>query len=83
MDGWMDGWTETCDMSASCVSCCRIVCLLGDATGYPTLQTTNLEVCVKECQPDYRALKPRAFTFVVSILFKCIKKEVIFVLSGY
>ncbi|XP_031422619.1 plexin-A1 isoform X4 [Clupea harengus] len=46
------------------ISAERIVCLLGDATGYPTLQTTNLEVCVKECQPDYRALKPRAFTFV-------------------
>ncbi|XP_028824338.1 plexin-A1-like [Denticeps clupeoides] len=46
------------------VSAERIVCELSDATAYPAQQAASLEVCVKECHPEYRALKPRAFTFV-------------------
>uniref|UniRef100_A0A8C7SLL5 Sema domain-containing protein n=1 Tax=Oncorhynchus mykiss TaxID=8022 RepID=A0A8C7SLL5_ONCMY len=41
----------------------RIVCLLNDATGY-RVQEANVEVCVRDCLADYRALSPRAFTFV-------------------
>lgn len=43
----------------------RIVCLLNDATGY-RVQEANVEVCVRDCLTDYRALSTRAFTFVVS-----------------
>uniref|UniRef100_A0A6Q2XJR3 Plexin-A1 n=1 Tax=Esox lucius TaxID=8010 RepID=A0A6Q2XJR3_ESOLU len=45
------------------VSAERIVCLLNDATGY-RVQEANVEVCVRDCLADYRALSPRAFTFV-------------------
>lgn len=45
---------------------CRIVCLLTDATGY-RVQEAQVEVCVRDCLADYRALSPRAFTFVVSV----------------
>ncbi|CAB1336406.1 unnamed protein product [Coregonus sp. 'balchen'] len=41
----------------------QIVCLLNDATGY-RVQEANVEVCVRDCLTDYRALSPRAFTFV-------------------
>uniref|UniRef100_A0A8C2EBC7 Plexin A1a n=1 Tax=Cyprinus carpio TaxID=7962 RepID=A0A8C2EBC7_CYPCA len=47
------------------VSAERIVCLLNDATGY-RVQEAQVEVCVRDCLADYRALSPRAFTFVVS-----------------
>ncbi|XP_063063835.1 plexin-A1-like [Engraulis encrasicolus] len=56
-------------------SIARIVCLLGDATAYPAQQTTNLEVCVKECQPEYRALKPRAFTFVSPFFLRVVPAQ--------
>lgn len=42
----------------------RIVCLLNDATGY-RVQEAQVEVCVRDCINDYRALSPRPFTFVV------------------
>lgn len=42
----------------------RIVCLLNDATGY-RVQEAQVEVCVRDCVNDYRALSPRPFTFVV------------------
>uniref|UniRef100_A0A672MNW8 Plexin A1 n=1 Tax=Sinocyclocheilus grahami TaxID=75366 RepID=A0A672MNW8_SINGR len=45
------------------VSAERIVCLLNDATGY-RVQEAQVEVCVRDCLADYRALSPRAFTFV-------------------
>ncbi|XP_051962404.1 plexin-A1-like [Xyrauchen texanus] len=45
------------------VSAERIVCLLNDATGY-RIQEAQVEVCVRDCVADYRALSPRAFTFV-------------------
>uniref|UniRef100_A0A8C7TYG1 Plexin-A1 n=1 Tax=Oncorhynchus mykiss TaxID=8022 RepID=A0A8C7TYG1_ONCMY len=45
------------------ISAERIVCLLNDATGY-RVQEANVEVCVRDCLTDYRALSPRAFTFV-------------------
>uniref|UniRef100_A0AAV2LWJ2 Plexin-A1 n=1 Tax=Knipowitschia caucasica TaxID=637954 RepID=A0AAV2LWJ2_KNICA len=41
----------------------RIVCLLNDATGY-RVQEAQVEVCVRDCISDYRALSPRPFTFV-------------------
>uniref|UniRef100_A0A672N3R0 Plexin-A1 n=1 Tax=Sinocyclocheilus grahami TaxID=75366 RepID=A0A672N3R0_SINGR len=47
------------------ISAERIVCLLNDATGY-RVQEAQVEVCVRDCLADYRALSPRAFTFVVS-----------------
>ncbi|KAA0707300.1 Plexin-A1 Semaphorin receptor NOV [Triplophysa tibetana] len=45
------------------VSAERIVCMLNDATGY-RVQEAQVEVCVRDCLADYRALSPRAFTFV-------------------
>ncbi|XP_027873927.1 plexin-A1-like isoform X1 [Xiphophorus couchianus] len=45
------------------VSAERIVCLLNDATGY-RVQEAQVEVCVRACVSDYRALSPRPFTFV-------------------
>ncbi|XP_029361379.1 plexin-A1-like [Echeneis naucrates] len=45
------------------VSAERIVCLLNDATGY-RVQEAQVEVCVRDCVSDYRALSPRPFTFV-------------------
>lgn len=44
----------------------RIVCLLNDATSY-RVQEAQVEVCVRDCVNDYRALSPRPFTFVVRI----------------
>uniref|UniRef100_A0AAR2IVF5 Sema domain-containing protein n=1 Tax=Pygocentrus nattereri TaxID=42514 RepID=A0AAR2IVF5_PYGNA len=45
------------------ISAERIVCQLNDATGY-RVQDAQVEVCVRDCLADYRALSPRAFTFV-------------------
>ncbi|KAI4824514.1 hypothetical protein KUCAC02_013018 [Chaenocephalus aceratus] len=41
----------------------EIVCLLNDATSY-RVQEAPVEVCVRDCVNDYRALSPRPFTFV-------------------
>lgn len=48
-------------------SLCRIVCRLADATGY-RVQEAQVEVCVRDCLPEYRAVSPKAFTFVVSLV---------------
>uniref|UniRef100_A0A8B9GVQ2 Plexin-A1 n=1 Tax=Astyanax mexicanus TaxID=7994 RepID=A0A8B9GVQ2_ASTMX len=45
------------------ISAERIVCQINDATGY-RVQEAQVEVCVRDCLPDYRALSPRGFTFV-------------------
>ncbi|XP_062419266.1 plexin-A1-like isoform X1 [Pungitius pungitius] len=45
------------------ISAERIVCLLNDATSY-RVQEAQVEVCVRDCVNDYRALSPRPFTFV-------------------
>uniref|UniRef100_A0A8C2WEC3 Plexin-A1 n=1 Tax=Cyclopterus lumpus TaxID=8103 RepID=A0A8C2WEC3_CYCLU len=45
------------------VSAEKIVCLLNDATNY-RVQEAQVEVCVRDCVNDYRALSPRPFTFV-------------------
>uniref|UniRef100_A0A8C5H3F0 Plexin-A1 n=1 Tax=Gouania willdenowi TaxID=441366 RepID=A0A8C5H3F0_GOUWI len=45
------------------VSAERIVCMLNDATSY-RVQEAQVEVCVRDCVNDYRALSPRPFTFV-------------------
>lgn len=42
----------------------RIVCLLNDATNF-RVQEAQVEVCVRDCVNEYRALSPRPFTFVV------------------
>lgn len=43
----------------------RIVCEIGDAS---TVRAHDalVEVCVRDCTPQYRALSPKRFTFVVS-----------------
>lgn len=51
------------------LSLCRIVCRLADATGY-RVQDAQVEVCVRDCLPEYRAVSPKAFTFVVSFTLK-------------
>lgn len=53
------------------MSLCRIVCRLADATGY-RVQEAQVEVCVRDCQPEYRAVSPKAFTFVVSTSVSCL-----------
>ncbi|CAM4619434.1 unnamed protein product [Leuciscus chuanchicus] len=45
------------------VSAEQIVCRLADATGY-RVQEAQVEVCVRDCLPEYRAVSPKAFTFV-------------------
>ncbi|XP_031423867.1 plexin-A1 [Clupea harengus] len=45
------------------ISAEQIVCRLADATGHPE-QKANVEVCVRDCQPEYRAISPKPFTFV-------------------
>ncbi|XP_036388356.1 plexin-A1-like [Megalops cyprinoides] len=45
------------------ISAERIVCQLADATGYP-VHAAQVEVCVRDCMADYRAVSPRTFTFV-------------------
>uniref|UniRef100_A0A8C1NGW5 Plexin A1 n=1 Tax=Cyprinus carpio TaxID=7962 RepID=A0A8C1NGW5_CYPCA len=45
------------------ISAEQIVCRLADATGY-RVQEAQVEVCVRDCLPDYRAVSPKAFTFV-------------------
>lgn len=43
----------------------RIVCEIGDAS---TVRAHDalVEVCVRDCSPQFRALSPKRFTFVVS-----------------
>ena len=49
----------------------RIVCKLADATGY-RVQEAHVEVCVRDCtHADYKAISPKAFTFVVSPNHAC------------
>uniref|UniRef100_A0AAY5EQY1 Plexin-A1 n=2 Tax=Electrophorus electricus TaxID=8005 RepID=A0AAY5EQY1_ELEEL len=45
------------------ISAEQIVCRLADATGY-RVQEAQVEVCVRDCLPEYRAVSPKAFTFV-------------------
>ncbi|GAA6096133.1 plexin-A1b [Tachysurus ichikawai] len=45
------------------ISAEQIVCRVADATGY-RVQEAQVEVCVRDCQPEYRAVSPKAFTFV-------------------
>uniref|UniRef100_A0A9J8BF88 Plexin A1b n=1 Tax=Cyprinus carpio carpio TaxID=630221 RepID=A0A9J8BF88_CYPCA len=45
------------------ISAEQIVCRLADATGY-RVQDAQVEVCVRDCLPEYRAVSPKAFTFV-------------------
>ncbi|MBN3296487.1 PLXA1 protein, partial [Amia calva] len=45
------------------ISAEQIVCQISDATGY-RVQEANVEVCVRDCSLDYRAISPKTFTFV-------------------
>lgn len=45
------------------ISAEQIVCRLADATGY-RVQEAHVEVCVRDCLQDYRAVSPKVFTFV-------------------
>ncbi|KAK7884789.1 hypothetical protein WMY93_027912 [Mugilogobius chulae] len=62
-DGSETGEGAMCAIEDEYVSAERIVCLLNDATGY-RVQEAQVEVCVRDCISDYRALSPRPFTFV-------------------
>uniref|UniRef100_A0AAY4ESB7 Plexin-A1 n=1 Tax=Denticeps clupeoides TaxID=299321 RepID=A0AAY4ESB7_9TELE len=45
------------------ISAEQIVCRLADATGHPASQSP-VEVCVRDCLPEYRAVSPKPFVFV-------------------
>uniref|UniRef100_A0A8C9SSD8 Plexin A1 n=1 Tax=Scleropages formosus TaxID=113540 RepID=A0A8C9SSD8_SCLFO len=44
------------------ISAEQIVCKLDDATGH-RVQEAQVEVCVRDCQPDYRAVSAKTFSF--------------------
>ncbi|KAG8435909.1 hypothetical protein GDO86_007125 [Hymenochirus boettgeri] len=46
------------------ISAEQIVCEIGDA-GRMRIHEAQVEVCVKDCSQDYRAISPKSFTFVV------------------
>ncbi|XP_060914456.1 plexin-A1-like isoform X1 [Labrus mixtus] len=56
------------------VSAERIVCLLNDATSY-RVQEAQVEVCVRDCVNDYRALSPRPFTFVTPFFTRIVPSQ--------
>lgn len=43
----------------------RIVCEIGDASP-SKVHEARVEVCIRDCSPNYRATSPKSFTFVVS-----------------
>lgn len=43
----------------------RIVCEIGDASP-SKVHDARVEVCIRDCSPNYRATSPKSFTFVVS-----------------
>lgn len=43
----------------------RIVCEIGDASP-SKVHEARVEVCIRDCSPNYRAMSPKSFTFVVS-----------------
>ncbi|MEE6502135.1 hypothetical protein FKM82_004421 [Ascaphus truei] len=45
------------------ISAEQIVCEIGNASFIRTLEVP-VEVCVRDCSPDYRAISPKTFTFV-------------------
>ncbi|XP_039628662.1 plexin-A1-like isoform X1 [Polypterus senegalus] len=51
------------------VSAERIVCIIEDATGY-RIQDAHVEVCVRDCSMDYRAVSQKTFTFVTPNFFR-------------
>jgi len=44
----------------------RIVCEIGDASP-SKVHDARVEVCIRDCSPNYRATSPKSFTFVVSV----------------
>nr|XP_033782070.1 plexin-A1 isoform X2 [Geotrypetes seraphini] len=51
------------------ISAEQIVCEIGDASGVRTHEL-HVEVCVRDCSPDYRAISPKTFTFVTPTFFR-------------
>lgn len=48
----------------------RIVCEIGDAS-LSKVHEARVEVCIRDCSPNYRATSPKSFTFVVSPVPGC------------
>lgn len=46
----------------------RIVCEIGDASP-SKIHEARVEVCIRDCSPNYRATSPKSFTFVVRFLY--------------
>ncbi|XP_041080610.1 plexin-A1-like isoform X1 [Polyodon spathula] len=51
------------------ISAEQIVCEVGDATGYRA-QEVHVEVCVRDCSQDYKAISPKPFTFVTPSFYR-------------
>uniref|UniRef100_A0A803XY63 Sema domain-containing protein n=1 Tax=Meleagris gallopavo TaxID=9103 RepID=A0A803XY63_MELGA len=47
------------------ISAEQIVCEIGDASP-SKVHDARVEVCIRDCSPNYRATSPKSFTFVVS-----------------
>ncbi|XP_058855454.1 plexin-A1-like isoform X2 [Acipenser ruthenus] len=56
-------------IEAEYISAEQIVCEVGDATGYRA-QEVHVEVCVRDCNPDYKAVSPKPFTFVTPNFYR-------------
>ncbi|KAK1161494.1 plexin-A1-like isoform X1 [Acipenser oxyrinchus oxyrinchus] len=56
-------------IEAEYISAEQIVCEVGDATGYRA-QEVHVEVCVRDCSPDYKAVSPKPFTFVTPNFYR-------------
>ncbi|XP_041130486.1 plexin-A1-like isoform X2 [Polyodon spathula] len=56
-------------IEAEYISAEHIVCEVGDATGYRA-QEVHVEVCVRDCSPDYKAISPKLFTFVTPNFYR-------------
>lgn len=59
---WGLSWYQ--DTESFLLSSLRIVCEIGDAT--LSKHEARVEVCIRDCTPNYRAISPKTFTFVVS-----------------
>ncbi|XP_078517854.1 plexin-A1 isoform X1 [Lissotriton helveticus] len=48
------------------ISAEQIVCEISDASGTRSQElSVSVEVCVRDCSPDYKAIAPKGFTFVM------------------
>ncbi|XP_039766033.1 plexin-A1 isoform X3 [Ornithorhynchus anatinus] len=51
------------------ISAEQIVCEIGDASS-SRAHDAQVEVCVRDCSPNYRAMSPRRFTFVTPTFYR-------------